>query len=253
MVRFRETGEGVPLLLIHGGIVEEAFAPLLPHLKQGYRLLMYTRRGYDGDLPSEPPSMEQFARDALAVLDAAGVERAHVVGYSMGGSIALELGSLAPERVLSLSLLEPGLLSVPSAAAFAEGAVLLQELYQTAGPTACVTANLEGMGMDLMELDEVLPEGWRQAAERAMPAVFALDNPALGDWDFDAARARDLVPPALLIGGTESIPLLTESFAALTEWMPGAKVVVLQGVDHGLQLWRAEEVADAIRSFLAEL
>src|SRR3712207_8171107 len=79
---------------------------LVPALAESYRVIRVDNRGAGrtGDVPGAPYTVETMAADSLAVLDAAGVDTAHVVGLSMGGLIAQELGLTAPERVRSLCL-----------------------------------------------------------------------------------------------------------------------------------------------------
>ena len=130
-LEFEVTGAGEPVLLIHGAFIAEAYAPLCaePALNSRYRLVRYHRRGYAGSSPVRAPfSLAEQAADCRALLRHLGIERAHVVGHSSGGVIALQLALDAPEVVHSLILLEPGLLDVPSGALLAEafGPVLEQ-------------------------------------------------------------------------------------------------------------------------------
>jgi 3-oxoadipate enol-lactonase len=95
-----------PLLLIHAlGTTRELFAAQCGALAPSLRLLRYDLRGHGrSEVPPQPSSLEQLGRDALAVLDAAGVERAHVLGVSIGGLVALWLAVHAPDRVARLVL-----------------------------------------------------------------------------------------------------------------------------------------------------
>ena len=108
---------GEPVVLVHGSIIADAFAPLLvePALTGSYRLVSYHRRGFAGSThPDRPLSIAEQAAHCRALLAALGIDRAHVVGHSYGGVIALQLAMDAPELVRSLALLEPALLAVPS-------------------------------------------------------------------------------------------------------------------------------------------
>lgn len=102
---WREQGSGPPLLLIMGlSFTHEMWFRILPALG-GYRVLLFDNRGMGrSGVPRGPYSMAQMARDARAVLDAAGVDSAHVIGASMGGMIAQELTLRHPKRVRSLML-----------------------------------------------------------------------------------------------------------------------------------------------------
>lgn len=83
----------------------EMWARILPGLTASYRAIFFDNRGMGlSDVPPGPYSIRQMAADAVAVLDAAGVGAAHVVGASMGGMIAQELALRHPGRVLSLAL-----------------------------------------------------------------------------------------------------------------------------------------------------
>ena len=100
------SGEGDPLLLIQGlGWSAAMWFRLVPVLEQHYRVIRYDARGIGrSDVPPGPYSIPLMAADAAAVLDAAGVERAHVFGCSLGGIVAQEVALSHPDRVASLML-----------------------------------------------------------------------------------------------------------------------------------------------------
>jgi 3-oxoadipate enol-lactonase len=105
-IRWEERGEGAPLLLIQGlGYGRWSWEPVVPGLAERYRVLWFDNRGIgDSDTPEGPYSAALMAGDALQVLDEAGVERAHVLGASLGGMIAQEVAARAAERVDKLVL-----------------------------------------------------------------------------------------------------------------------------------------------------
>jgi pimeloyl-ACP methyl ester carboxylesterase len=100
-----EKGSGPPILLIMGlSFTHEMWHRTLPALT-GYRAILFDNRGMGrSSVPRGPYSVRQMARDANAVLTAANVASAHVIGASMGGMIAQELALLYPQRVRSLIL-----------------------------------------------------------------------------------------------------------------------------------------------------
>lgn len=105
-IYFEDDGAGEPLLLIQGlGYSLDMWHRFAPPLRERFRVVVFDNRGVGrSDVPSPPYSIPDMARDAVAVLDAAGIDRAHVVGTSMGGVIAQELALLHPDRVMSLAL-----------------------------------------------------------------------------------------------------------------------------------------------------
>ena len=118
-LEFKVQGHGEPVLLIHPGIFADWFTPLLqePTLTSRYRLVHYHRAGCAGSSRvAGPVSLGQQAAHGRLLLQHLGIARAHVVGHSSSGNIALQLALDAPDVVQSLAVLEPALMSVPSAA-----------------------------------------------------------------------------------------------------------------------------------------
>ena len=105
-LHYQDVGDGEPLLLIMGfGGDITAWAFQIPDFAARYRVIAFDNRGVgQSDAPDHPYTTRMMADDALGLMDALGVDRAHVLGVSMGGMIAQELVLARPERVSSLHL-----------------------------------------------------------------------------------------------------------------------------------------------------
>jgi 3-oxoadipate enol-lactonase len=105
-IYWTEQGSGPPILLIMGlSFTHEMWFRVVPELAGDYRMILFDNRGMGrSDVPRGPYTIPLMASDARAVLDAAQVDAAHVIGASMGGMIAQELALRYPERVRSLML-----------------------------------------------------------------------------------------------------------------------------------------------------
>ncbi len=105
-IYWNECGVGSPVLLIMGlSFTHDMWFRVLPEVAARHRAIFFDNRGMgQSDVPRGPYSIRQMAEDAVAVLNAAAVPAAHIVGASMGGMIAQELALRHPDRVLSLVL-----------------------------------------------------------------------------------------------------------------------------------------------------
>src|SRR3954451_14751452 len=105
-LHYEEVGQGLPLVFVHEFAGDwRSWRPQLSSFGRRYRAIAFNARGYPpSDLPDDPSaySQQQSADDIRGLLDALGIERAHVCGLSMGGYATLHFGLSHPERALSL-------------------------------------------------------------------------------------------------------------------------------------------------------
>jgi pimeloyl-ACP methyl ester carboxylesterase len=257
-LEFEVTGAGEPVLLIHGAFIAEAYAPLCAEavLNSCYRLVRYHRRGYAGSSPVRAPfSVAEQAADCRALLRHLGIERAHVVGHSSGGVMALRLALDAPEVVHSLVLLEPALLDVPSGAMLAEGLGPVLERYAAGDKEGAADGFLRwAIGPDYrVWLDRLIPGAFQQLVADA-DTFFGVEYPSMQEWRFTREDARRITQPVLAVLGGESAsiwPGWTEVQDRLREWLPQAEPFVLAGANHALEERDPRGVAEAMASFLA--
>jgi pimeloyl-ACP methyl ester carboxylesterase len=105
---YHVAGAGPPLVFIQGvGIHASGCNPQVEELSREFRCLTFDNRGIGDSQPvgAAPLTVEQMVEDTLTVMDAAGIESAHIAGHSLGGMVAQQLARRARERVLSLCLL----------------------------------------------------------------------------------------------------------------------------------------------------
>lgn len=112
-----DRGAGTPVVLVHGGVIHGAPAwakSLGPLIDAGYRVIAVDRRGHGRSPKSEagPSSVHLHADDLRLTLELRDAPRAHLVGVSYGCLVCLELARSWPERVISLVLVEPSLLTL---------------------------------------------------------------------------------------------------------------------------------------------
>jgi pimeloyl-ACP methyl ester carboxylesterase len=257
-LEYEVRGAGEPVVLVHGSHIADAFAPLLaePVLTERYRLILYHRRGFAGSThPDGPLSIAQQAADCRALMQHLGVPCAHVVGHSYGGAIALQLALDAPEAVHSLALLEPALLTVPSAPQFMEAIGPVLQMYEAGNKTGAVDRFLQVVvGPEYRHvLDRVLPGAFAQAVADA-DTFFRIELPALEQWSFTQEEARRITQPVLAVLGGDSHTLWpgwVEVHQLVQSWLPQAEAFVLAGTTHGLQLIDPQGMAAGLASFFA--
>ena len=256
-LEYEVSGRGEPAVFIHGAFIADTFRPLLaePSLAGHYRLILYHRRGYAGSSrASEPVSVAQQAADCRALLHHLGVERAHVVGHSYGGIVALQLALDAPSVAHSLALLEPGLMVGAGAQGYRESLARGVERYREAGAEVVVDEFLQGRWPGYRAtLDRVLPGAFAQAVADAVTWFEREASGQLG-WHFGEAEVRRIGQPTLSVLGGESDALWSrfgETHRLLLEWLPHAEGFVLPGATHFMQIENPRGVAEVLAAFWA--
>jgi pimeloyl-ACP methyl ester carboxylesterase len=251
------SGSGEPVILIHGALIADTFRPLLAEstLAGRYRLILYHRRGYAGSsCASGPVSVAEQAADCRALLRHLGVERAHVVGHSYGGAIALQLALDSPGVALSLALLEPALMVGASAEGYRKSLAQGIARYREAGAAVVVDEFLQARWPGYRAtLDRMLPGGFAQAVANAGTS-FECEAAGLFDWRFGEVEARRIAQPALSVLGGASNALSSrfgETHRLLLAWLPRAEGFVLPGATHFLQLEDPRGMAEALAAFWA--
>src|SRR4051794_41277121 len=265
-VRTLTMGQGEQdVLLLHGlGATKSSFFETAAALSGRYRVHAIDFPGFGGSSkpPLAPYSARWFADTVVGVLDQLGIERAHLVGNSMGGRVALEVGLRRPDRVRALGLLCPAVAFVkrgwhPLVRVLRPEFGLLPHRY----PRRAVASQFWSLFFDGDTIDPALADIAVDDFQRIYGAASAryafltaarniyLDAP----WGKNGfyARLADLEAPALFLWGTHD-PLIPAAFKRhVAEWLPGAEQVVLERCGHVPQIERPDETIDLLTDFLA--
>jgi 3-oxoadipate enol-lactonase len=246
-----EVGDGEAILLVNGlSSPSDTWFRLVRHLRTQYRVLTFDNRGVGrSGVPSGPYAVELMAADAAAVLDAAGIQTAHVLGLSMGGLIAQELTLNEPDRVRSLVLASTHV-GIPHAGeADPEVATILAQAAKL--PTRDRMVSLEpllyaaGTSRSEIELDH-------QVRESRPTEESGYLNQLLGasTWERLADLPQIGVPTLVLHGAIDRLVPPAHG-RVLAEAIPGARLNLLEGAGHELFTDRENDAAQAVIEFIA--
>ena len=249
------TGDGPDVLLVHAGVNDRrGWRHVVAELSPDFRCVAYDMRGY-GETEYEPEDGWAPHRDALAVLDAAGSERALVIGCSMGGRAAIDLALAHPERVGALLLIGTAVRGMPDPGTEGLGSALDEAAWQAAQAGDFDGANrLEArLWLDGPEAPEGRVGGEARELFLEMNGR-ALRAPEPGEEaDVPAAwpRLGELAVPALLLLGRLDAVEVAERVEKAAERIPGARLERLDGVAHVPHLEADAGTLAAIRTFVA--
>lgn len=231
---YEEHGTGRPLVLLHGGMldIDASFGHLIPLLAPSHRLIGIDLQGHGrtADVEREP-SYPNLADDVVALLDHLGLERVDVLGFSLGGLVALELGMRHPERVDRLVVAAAHYR--PDGYHDLEGAAA--DRLPTEAEFAAMRTEYERVAPDPGHFDAFL--------ERMNVVVHGHAG-----WTPDQLRSIT-APTLLVIGDTDFVRI--EHAAEMHELIPHAQLAVLPATRHTEVIDRADVLVPMLARFLA--
>jgi len=244
-------GSGEPVLMIQGlGYGRRGWGPAPGMLAHRFQVVTPDNRGFgESDVPPGPYTTAQLAGDALAVLDAAEIDTAHVLGISLGGMIAQELVLAQPERVRKLVLCS----TTPGGA--------------TSFPMPEQTVALMGRAAHLdpreaqqqFVVNALSPDAPAELVHEIV-AYRAANPPDGAGWYAQAgagaahdasARVGEITAPTLVIHGTADNVVDVRNASVLADGIAGSRLVLLEGVGHLLPWERPQEFTALVEEFLA--
>ena len=231
-------GEGTPLVLLHGGMlsIELNFGGLIPDLATRHRVIGVEMQGHgrtaDIDRPITPAAL---AGDVVGLLDHLGIERAHVLGHSLGAAVTLELAVSHPGRVRSI---------VP-----ASGSVRMEGMHEDlTDPAKQATSTRMPTQQDFADMQQTYtklsphPERFNDFLQRLSQSSADLQG-----WSDE--QLAGISAPALLVMGDRDFVTI-EHGALMTRLIPNSQLAVLPGTTHMQVTRRADLLLPMLAAFL---
>jgi 3-oxoadipate enol-lactonase len=251
-VAWFELGRGEPLVLIHGLADDHrAWRRSLPDLALRHRVILYDLRGHGQTSPGEPKgTLRQLGDDLVALMDAIGLDRADVAGFSLGGTIAMRAAIDHPGRVRRLALVATSSRVGRSAAEWYRQRVEMVErndplLRQTldrdtADVYAEAPAELED-GLLIRRQSTADPRGYGNAC-----AAMAALNAAPLDPELRAISA-----PTLIVASEKDKHCPPRAAEIIASGIGGSRLEIIPGAGHPIPVEKPRELSSLINSFLA--
>jgi len=261
-LHYEEAGSGTPIVFVHEfGGDHRSWEPQLRQLARRHRCVTFAARGYP---PSDvPESVEAYSQaravaDIVAVMDAAGIDRAHVVGLSMGGFAALHLALEHPDRARSIVVAGTGYGAEKAFEAyFRDVSAEVARQFETQGSETF--ARTYALGPSRVQFQNKDPRGWLEFAQQlgehsargaanTMRGV-QMRRPSLYDLE---PRLRTLDVPTLVMTGDEDDHCLQPALY-LKKTIPRCGLVVLPKSGHTLNLEEPELFNRFVADFVAQV
>jgi 3-oxoadipate enol-lactonase len=252
-IHYEVTGKNgkTPVLMIQGlGASKNAWNLQRIAMATRFRCISFDNRGAGrSDKPTEPFTLEQMADDAVAVLDAAGIETAHVVGASMGGVISQIVAVKYPQRVRSLTLVCTACRNHP----------WRQELLQSWAKTAEEKGMIE-VGKEAAQW-VMSPRSFRRlvpaftwmgplAALRPRHSFVSQIDAILNTREDLVDQLSTITAPTMVIVGNQDILTPRGDSEEIAERIPNSELVVISGAAHGLMMEHSSTFNKILIEFL---
>ena len=258
-----EAGSGTPVVFVHEYAADyRTWEPQMRHFARSHRCITYSQRGYPpSDVPEDPDKYTQdvFRDDVIAVMDALKIDKAHVVGHSMGASTALHVGIHHPKRCLSVTAAGCGYGSSPDPKIVEESRAASRETAKMFAQSTMADAAVKyGDGPTRQSQKHKDPRGYAHFVKMLSEhsplghsltmANLQAKRPTL--WDMQP-NLKTFAPPLLIVVGDEDDWCLDAS-VFLRRTAPTAGLVVVPRTGHTLTSEEPEKFNAALAEFFAE-
>lgn len=260
-IRAWRSGHGAPALILPGGPgLSDYTASLAAELDDGFGVIRFQQRGLDPSTRSGPFDVDRHVADVIAVLDAAGADRAYVIGHSWGGHLAMHLAAQHQDRLLGLVVVDP-LGAVPDGGESDLGRILGERIPPDLAARARELDERamagEGTAEEALEGLAIVWPGYFSSPDKASPMPplrMSLDCYAATfesiHWHFEHKTLVQALPavtmPAIFLLGAAS-PIPPEHGIASAGLIPGARYHVEENCGHFVWLERPGSVRRALQ------
>jgi pimeloyl-ACP methyl ester carboxylesterase len=249
---YRVFGSGEPLVMIMGyGSTMNLWEPaLLRSLAASFQVIVFDHRGMGiSETGSQPFSIPQFADDTAGLMEALGLPKAHVLGWSMGALIAEEVALRHPGKVDKLVLYAAHC----NADLFPPDPGVIKKMTDSSGTP-------EEQGMRFISV--LFPADWLQShGERIKeifyrpmgntpPEVIGKQSMAIGSWTGCCDRLGEIKNPTLLIAGLGDLLVPVQNSRYLAEKIPNARLALSDNSGHGLMFQFPDQFVKTVMDFL---
>jgi pimeloyl-ACP methyl ester carboxylesterase len=247
---YQVQGSGERVVLIHAGPFVSWYEPLIEQLS-GFSTLHYRRRlrRPDGER-YRPLSVAEDCRICLRLMDHLGWTTAHLVGHSYGALVALQAAVDTPERVGSVSLLEPAARGISSSEQVKAALTPVITAYKSGDKAAAVDLFLRHVGGEgyREDLDQVLPDAFSEAVAEA-DQFFQAELPAVQSWSFGPAEAERVTQPVLNVLAANTVSRFAEGAELIQSWFPDAERMLVPDAGHLMLVQNPRAVARGLADF----
>ncbi len=261
-IYYKVHGQGEPLVLIQGlGGPRSGWIFQTRAFKKYYRVITFDNRGVGkSDKPSSPYTVRTMADDTIGLLDYLGVDKAHVLGVSLGGMIAQEIAINYPDRVnkLILGCTTAGLGDIERTEEEVRRAIGLREDFTEADIEALylrsmgkIMATITSLAFNRRLFKVVLVPGAKIYFRfgRVVKGIVGQVGAAVGHSTLD--RLHQIKAPTLVIVGTEDKLVPPRSSEVLAERIPNARLVKVEGGSHSFFVEMRGRFNKEVLDFLA--
>jgi aminoacrylate hydrolase len=252
-LNYLEQGEGPPLLLVSGlNGLAQTWQGIVPHLATRFRVITHDHRGLGGSGKwTGDYSVDQIAADVLALMDRLGIERAHLVGHSLGGAAVQAIAADHPGRVAGLVIYASW---AGQDAYFARVMTMRREMLEQMGVDAFLRTGPIGIyppdwiASHDADFTAALPAA--MAAFPGIPVMLARIDACLNHDR--RATVGHIAAPTLVLGQRDDMSTPAYCSEELAALIAGARLLLLQTGGHNAHLVVPGEVQDALMDFLTD-